>query len=119
MSIRLKRTVTAARLEANRRSALKSTGPRTAAGKGRSSLNALRTRRRSGTEKLFWEILMTAPVGQVVQTAERLMTREQRLHPGIDELLQWFLSPQDVEDATQRVKALRAQRKFKKRTVEA
>jgi hypothetical protein len=53
MSIRLSRTVTAARLLANRRSALKSTGPRTAAGKRRSSLNALRKGSRSKATDLF------------------------------------------------------------------
>ena len=48
---------------------------------------------RSSTEKLLGEVLMTAPVGEVLQTAERLITREQRSHPNIDERLQYFLSP--------------------------
>jgi hypothetical protein len=39
---------------------------------------------------------MTAPFGQVLQTADRLMTREQRLH--YDDLLQVFRSRRDVED---------------------
>jgi hypothetical protein len=107
MSIRLKRAVTAARLAANRRSALKSAGPRTATGKRRPSLNAMPTGRRSSTEKLFGEVLMTAPVGEVLQTAERLITREQRSHPNIDERLQYFLSPQDIKDEIRRLKALR------------
>jgi hypothetical protein len=103
MSIRLTRTVTAARLAANRRSALKSTGPRTAAGKRRSSLNALRPGSRSKADDLFWKALMTAPAGQVLQTLDRLMTREQRLdYEDLQELLR---SPRDVEDEPRRSKA--------------
>lgn len=114
MSIRLSRTVTAARLVANRRSALKSTGPRTATGKRRSSLNALRTGSRSKAADLFLQVLTTAPFGQVLQTADRLMTREQRLH--YEDLLEVFRSRRDVEDEVRRGKA-RNQRK--KHTVEA
>lgn len=114
MSIRLKRTVTAARLMANRRSALKSTGPRTAAGKRRSSLNALRTGSRSKAADLFWKVLMTAPFGQVLQTADRLMTREQRLH--YDDLLQLFRSRRDVEDE---IRLRKARTRRKTHTVEA
>jgi hypothetical protein len=114
MSIRLKRTVTAARLMANRRSALKSTGPRTAAGKRRSSLNALRTGSRSKAADLFWKVLMTAPFGQVLQTADRLMTREQRLH--YDDLLQLFRSRRDAEDE---IRLRKARTRRKTHTVEA
>jgi hypothetical protein len=116
MSIRLSRTVTAARLIANRRSSLKSTGPRTDAGKRRSSLNAFRGGGRSKTRKLFWQVLMTAPVGKVLQTADRLMTHEQRTHPRIEALLEFHWSPQDIEAEVQRRKA---RRRIKKRTVEA
>jgi hypothetical protein len=80
VSIRLKRTVTAARLAANRRSALKSTGPRTEVGKRHSILNALRTGSRSKANGLFWRVLMSAPVGEVLETAERLMRREPYSH---------------------------------------
>jgi len=97
MSIRLSRTVTAARLRANRGSALKSTGPRTDAGKRRSSLNALRGGGRSKTKKLFWQVLMTAPVGKVLQMADRLMTHEQRTHRRIEALLAFNWSPQQAE----------------------
>jgi len=96
MSIRLKRTVTPARLAANRRSALKSTGPRTEAGKRRSSLNALGRGSGSRAMDRFWKVLMTAPVAEVLQTADWLMTCEQRLQ--CRELLQLFRSPRDVED---------------------
>jgi len=103
MPIRLKRTVTAARLAANRRSALKSTGPRTAAGKRRSSLNALRTGSRSKATALFWKVLMTAPFGEVLETADRMMTREQYLH--FENLLELFRPRRDVEDEIRRTKA--------------
>jgi hypothetical protein len=114
MSIRLTRTVTAARLAANRRSALKSTGPSTARGKGRSSLNAIRGGGRSKADDLFWKVLMTAPVGEVLQTAERMMTREQYLH--YEYLLELFRSPRDLEDEIRRRKARRQE---KKHTIEA
>jgi hypothetical protein len=103
MSIRLTRTVTAARLAANRRSALKSTGPRTEAGKRRSSLNALRPGSRSKADVLFWKALMMAPAGQVLQTADRLMTREQRLH--YEDVLEILRFPREVEDEARRRKA--------------
>ena len=47
MSLRKSPTMTAARLEANRRSASKSTGPRTAQDKSQSRLNNLREGNRS------------------------------------------------------------------------
>ena len=43
MSLRKSPTLTPARLEANRRNAQKSTGPRTARGKSQSRMNSLRT----------------------------------------------------------------------------
>jgi hypothetical protein len=96
MSIRLTRTVTPARLEANRRSALKSTGPRTKAGKRRSSLNALGRGSGSKAMNLFWKVLATAPVGGVLQTADRLMACDQRLQ--CQDLLEIFRSPRDVRN---------------------
>ena len=48
---------------------------------------------RSKTKKLFWQTLMTAPVGEVLQTADRLMTREQRTHTWIDGMLELFWVP--------------------------
>ena len=47
MSLRKSPTLTPARIEANRRNAQKSTGPRTARGKGQSRMNSLRTGERS------------------------------------------------------------------------
>ncbi len=116
MSVRLTRTVTAARLAANRRSALKSTGPRTPTGKRRSSLNAMRGGGRSKTEHLFWETLMTAPVGEVLQMADRLMTPEQRTHPWVDAVLEHFWSLRDIEAEIERRKA---RSRFEKGTIEA
>ena len=114
MSIRLKRTVTAARLAANRSSALKSTGPRTASGKRRSGLNALRRGSRSKATDLFWKVLMRAPFGEVLQTADRMMTREQYLH--FENLLELFRSRRDVEDEFRRRKGRDRQ---KTRTIKA
>ena len=114
MSIRLTRTVTPARLAANRHSALKSTGPRTDAGKRQSSLNALRTGSRSRNPDVFWQVLMTAPFGEVLQTAQRMMTREQYLH--YEYLLELFRSPCDVEDEIRRRKARNRRKTY---TVEA
>ena len=61
----LKRRMTEAALAANRANALKSTGPRTAAGKARSRLNALKHGRRSSlaTEyfRLWFNALTTGP----------------------------------------------------------
>ena len=115
MSFRLKRTVTAARLAANRRSALKSTGPRTEAGKRRSSLNAMRGGGRSNAMDRFWKVLATAPVGEVLETADRLMTREQRTHPWVDAMLEHFWSPGDIEAEIERRRARRRSRKPRKK----
>ena len=93
---RLKRTVSPARLAANRRSARKSTGPRTDAGKARSSLNALREGRRSETIKLLWKIIFEAPPCGVIKMARRMMTAAQLSHPEVAWMLNHFLSAGDV-----------------------
>jgi hypothetical protein len=92
----LKRTVTPARLAANRRAARRSTGPRTKAGKLRSSLNAYRHGGRSRAKRLVWYILETAPVGGVMRTARRIMTPAQLANPDVTFMLNQFLSPGDV-----------------------
>ena len=84
---KLKRTVTPARLAANRLAALKSTGPRTLRGKQPSSLralrlnalrlNALRPGRHSNTIELLWKILANAPSFGLLQVARQLMTPAQ------------------------------------------
>lgn len=92
----LKRTVTPARLEANRRAARRSTGPRTAAGKLRSSLNAYRHGGRSRGMDLLWHILYAAPVGGVVRMARQVMTPAQLANPDVVFMLNQFLSPDDA-----------------------
>ena len=91
----LKRTVTPARLAANRRAALKSTGPRTARGKAQSSLNALRSGGRSKTMTLLWEIVSEADAGCVVSLARELMTPAQLSHPEVADVLNTCLAPGD------------------------
>ena len=93
----LKRTVTPARLAANRRSALKSTGPRTAAGKSHSALNAMRRGRRSNTHSLLWQILDEAPVCGVRRMARARMTPGQLAHPDVHFMLGLFWSREDLD----------------------
>lgn len=93
----LKRTVTPARLEANRRNALKSTGPRTAEGKSRSSLNAMKRGGRSQTQKLLWQILQQAPVGGVRRMARQVLTPGQLSKPGVQFMLSLFWSRVDLD----------------------
>jgi len=92
----LKRAVTSARLAANRRAARRSTGPRTAAGKLRSSLNAYRHGGRSRGLDLLWHILYAAPVGGVVRMARQVMTPAQLANPDVAFMLNRFLSPDDA-----------------------
>jgi len=95
MSWRQQQPVSSSRLAANRRNAQKSTGPRTAAGKSRSSLNALRKGRRSQTIKLLWNIILNAPPGQVVKIARRIMTPAQLALPYVAFMLNEFRSGED------------------------
>ena len=46
---------------------------------------------------------MTAPVGDVLETAEGLMTREQYLH--YEYLLELFRSPRDVEEDIRKLRS--------------
>lgn len=92
----IKRTVTPARLAANRRNAAKSTGPRTARGKARSSLNALRRGRRSKTIRLVWRIIMEAPPCGVIRMARELMTPAQLSQPDVADMLNAHLAPGDI-----------------------
>lgn len=84
------RTLTPARLAANRRSALKSTGPRTAAGKAWSRLNGLRNGKRSQTYDRLYEALLLAQLGTVRQTAARILTKEELAHPVFASLVDYF-----------------------------
>jgi hypothetical protein len=81
VSLRKSPTLTPARLEANRRNAQKSTGPRTARGKAHSRLNALRQGRRSPTYRRLLIELLNAPPGALEATVRTVLTPEQTAHP--------------------------------------
>lgn len=83
MSLRKSPTLTPAMLEANRRNAKKSTGPRTARGKAQTRMNALRTGERSRICRSLMLACLYAPPGWVDQWARELLTREMALHPVI------------------------------------
>ena len=81
MALRKSPTMTPARIEANRRSAQKSTGPRTARGKARSRLNGLRTGNYSPTYRNLLIALLEAPPCAVEATTRAILTSEQSEHP--------------------------------------
>ena len=86
MSLR-KYPMTAARLEANRRNARKSTGPRTALGKSQSRLNGLRSGSRSRLLSDLLQALVDARPGAVAPTARAVLTPAQLRHPLFAELV--------------------------------
>ena len=92
----VKRTVTPARLAANRRAARKSTGPRTAEGKSRSSLNAFRDGCRSKTLDLLLRVLAEAAPGGVLRMASQKMTAAQRSLPNVASILDVFRTNGDL-----------------------
>ena len=82
--------VTPARLEANRRNAQKSTGPRTALGKSQSRMNGLRNGARS---RLYHDLLLAlsdAPPGAIAKMARAALTPAQAAHPLFAELVEIF-----------------------------
>ena len=82
--------MTPARLEANRRNARKSTGPRTARGKAQSRLNGLRS---GGRSRLYGELLRAladAPPCAVARTAQSVLTPAQAAHPLFAEAVDIF-----------------------------
>ena len=81
MSLRKSPTLTPARLAANRRSAQKSTGPRTARGKAWSRLNGLRTGSRSLAYGALLRALLEAPPSAIDRVAAQMLTAEQASHP--------------------------------------
>jgi hypothetical protein len=89
--------MTPARVEANRRNAQKSTGPRTPLGKSQSRLNGLRS---GGRSRLYQDLLLAlvdAPPGGVAQTARAVLTPAQARHPLFAELVETFrLADSDV-----------------------
>jgi hypothetical protein len=80
MSLR-KLHMTPARLEANRRNARKSTGPRTALGKSQSRMNGLRSGARSRLLSDLMQALVDARPGRVLETARAVLTPAQLRHP--------------------------------------
>ena len=90
MSLRKPITVTAARREANRRNAQKSTGPRTVRGKAQSRMNGLRSGGRSRLYRdLIWA-LGNAPPCAVDRTARAVLAPEQAAHPLFAEMVDIF-----------------------------
>ena len=76
MPLRKSPTRTPALLEANRRNAKKSTGPRTARGKAQTRMNALRSGQRSRLGRELCVGLLNAPPGRVEVWAQALLTPE-------------------------------------------
>src|SRR5271157_148068 len=82
MSLRKSPILTPARLAANRRNALKSTGPRTAAGKAWSRLNGLRSGLRSLAYQEFLRALVEAEPCGIERVARTALTPEQASRNG-------------------------------------
>ncbi len=81
MSLRKSATMTPARIEANRRNARKSTGPRTQRGKAPSRMNRLKLGTRSASRRRLLLALLHAPPCSVEATARASLTPEQLRHP--------------------------------------
>jgi len=80
MLLRKSPTLTPALLEACRRNAQKSTGPRTAQGKANMRMNALREGERSRLSRELAETLFEAPPGGVEALARKLVTPDLARH---------------------------------------
>jgi len=90
VSLRKPLTMTPARIEANRRNAEKSTGPRTARGKVQSRMNSLWEGRRSRLYHDLMQTLFYAPPCAVEKTARAALTAEQAAHPLFTEPVEMF-----------------------------
>ena len=88
MSLRKPLTLTPARLEANRRSAQRSTGPRTLQGKAQSRMNGLRNGSRSRLYLDVLQALVSAPPCAADQMARAILTPELAAHPLFAELVE-------------------------------
>ncbi len=91
MSLRKSPTRTVAFLEANRRNAQKSTGPRTAQGKAWTRFNSLRDGFRSRECLEFMKALYDAPPGRVGPTALALLEAGHNRHPMFREVAEMSL----------------------------
>jgi len=86
MSLRKSPTLTPARMEANRRNARKSTGPRTTRGKAQARLNGLGNGPRSRFYHDFMMLLMETPPDELDRTAREILTPKEagsRLFKGL------------------------------------
>ena len=86
MSLRKSPTMTPSRIEANRRNALKSTGPRTTRGKAQARLNGLGSGPRSRFYHDFMMLLMETPPDELERTAREILTPQEadsRLFKGL------------------------------------
>ena len=81
MALLKPRRLTPARLQANRRNAQFSTGPRTLRGKGQSRLNRLQHGEWSSLCGAFMEALLCAPPGCLDSTAQALLDPVTARHP--------------------------------------
>ncbi len=81
MPLRKPPTMTLRRWAANQANAQRSTGPRTAQGKARSRLNALRTGSRSPAFLRFRDAMALAPPGETDAVAAAMLSPEQLNHP--------------------------------------
>jgi hypothetical protein len=82
--------MTLARLEANRLSAKKSTGPRTAAGKAYSRMNALRHGARSAEYMNLVKALCDAEPGAILRVGEGCLAAAEKTHPVYLQLIELF-----------------------------
>ena len=90
MSLRKSPTMTPARLAANRASAKKSTGPRTARGKAQSRMNGLRNGSRSRFYQQLWRSLFEAPPCSVDRIARAVLTPELAKNPMFARVVDMF-----------------------------
>ena len=102
MPLRKSPTRTPAFLAANRRNALKSTGPRTARGKAQSRLNRLSTGLSAPWLEDFYSLLLDAPLGCVDRIARSLLTPEMARHPVIARIVDQFRE-QDRKDVVHKL----------------
>lgn len=122
MSLRKSPTMTPARLAANRRAALLSTGPRTKRGKARSRWNALRNGTCSETYFQVLEALFGGKPGAREPVTVPVLTREELDHPAFASLIE---STEKIakflwehSDAYRRAKAeLRRRKRRRKRKI--
>jgi hypothetical protein len=111
--------MTEARLEANRRSAKKSTWPRTRAGKARSRMNGLRHGDRSPEYLGVFGPLGDAAPGAILRVGEDCLTPAQRMHPMYVRLVEMFTQVEADMVENERLFWERHRRNFSKATTEA